>query len=134
MHKIWIGLLLLAGPVGCGQARDWAFIQAVGGMTVAKPLLKNDQLFLPLRVNVSGTEQITVKPTMLNSGLVCESVRVNRQNNEIGLTINTGQPRPGLHAHCPTAALGKLPPGTYQIFYLNPDGSRETLGGFTLAD
>lgn len=133
INKTWLGLLCLLLPMGCAaQARDWKFVQEVGGMAVSpKPLPVKGRLILPVRVNVSGTEKITIKPTMLHSGLVCEGITVTRKGNEIGLTIRTTLPLQGLRVECPNADLGELPAGDYKIVYLSPNGDKQPLSSFT---
>ncbi|HEY9842960.1 MAG: hypothetical protein ACAI44_14260 [Candidatus Sericytochromatia bacterium] len=132
MNELWLSFLCLVWPWNCGEARDWDFVQSVGGIAVAAPVRQGGRVLLPVRADVSGTEQISVKPVMLNSGLVCMGVSVVRDGQEIGLTIRTGLLQRGRDARCPAADLGDLPPGTYRIVYLSPDGSKQPLGDFSL--
>ena len=63
-----------------------------------------------MQANVSGTESITVKPSMLNSGLV----------------------RDGYSPRCPEAALGTPPAGEYRVLYTYGDKEPQALGSIAI--
>lgn len=132
MSRLWFPLWCLVFPASCTQSRDWAFVQAVGGIAIEQPKRQNQRLILPVHADVSGLTRVTVKPSLVNSGLVCETVLLTRTGQEIDLTILTGLVRQGLSPQCPAADLGYLPPGAYRVFYLSPNGEKQALGRFTL--
>jgi len=78
--------------------------------------------------NVSGIEAVTVKPTLVNSALICENTRAVVEERSIFLTIETGLVRKGTEARCPPAVLGSIAPGRYQVFYQGPAESAVPLG------
>lgn len=53
---------------------DWAFIQSVGGIRLGDPYTQDGMRWVPVIVDVSGTQTITVTPSMRNTGLVCSAV------------------------------------------------------------
>tara|TARA_R110002096_G_scaffold233764_5_gene423892 strand:- start:246 stop:677 length:432 start_codon:yes stop_codon:yes gene_type:complete len=115
----------LATPIG--QVQDWAFIESVGGMKVerAGPLLLVD-------CNVSGTETITKKPTMQNSGMGVQNLSHTRAGNKIFLTVSTSLIGKGTSAKCGNVDISNYPPGSYNVLYLNPDGTTHLLKKVTL--
>lgn len=51
---------------------DWAFVQSVGGLAIGDPYVdQNDILWIPLEVDFSGRNTISVEPTLRDSGLKC---------------------------------------------------------------
>ena len=87
---------------------------------------------LDVRANVSGLEEITTKPTVVNSALICESTTASVEGSNIYLTINTGLARDGYTPLCPSVNLGEVEPGSYQVFYRSPNGESQALGEVTL--
>ena len=78
--------------------------------------------------NVSGIEAVTVKPTLVNSALICENTRAVVEGRSIFLTIETGLVRKGTEVRCPPAVLGPIAPGRYRVFYQGPGESAVPLG------
>jgi len=112
-----------------GEERDWEFIQSVGGIAIGNPKLINDNWSLPIKCNVSGLQTFTVKPTMLNSGLVWADTEVRLKDSEIHISIETALHGMGSKtASCGPAELGELKSGTYIIKYLSPDMSTNYIG------
>ena len=85
-----------------------------------------------MQANVSGTESITVKPSMLNSGLICESVSAKVVGDTILLTLNTGLVRDGYSPRCPEAALGTPSAGEYRVLYAYGDSEPQALGSIMI--
>ncbi len=56
------------------EAMDWAFIQSVGGIRLGDPYVNQGIRWVPIFVDVSGTQTITIPPTLRNTGLVCSAV------------------------------------------------------------
>jgi hypothetical protein len=102
------------------HSQSWAFVQSVGGLLVQPPMHGEQGWALPIRANVSGIETISIKPTAINSGMVCEQTLSEIEGNNIYLTIVTGAARSNASAVCPPAILGKIAPGKYSVFYRGP--------------
>lgn len=49
----------------------WNFLQSVGGIAVGQPRLEGNIFWLPLEADLSGNRQITVAPTVTDSGRKC---------------------------------------------------------------
>lgn len=131
-----VAAILLVTIAGCDAvgSRDWQFVQSVGGLALGTPG-RDDRghVLLPLRCDVSGTQAITVQPTTMNSGLVCEAPAARVRSNTVFLTIRTfiaGSDK--AEARCPAADLGAQPAGAYSVIYLSPDGSQHPLGSIQI--
>jgi hypothetical protein len=112
-----------------GQERNWEFIQSAGGISIGVPKIENNKWVLPVLCNVAGLKEITVKPTMLNSGLVWADTEVRIKEGTIYLSMETvlvGMG--GKSSDCGPAKLGKLEPGKYKVMYLSPDKSTNSIG------
>lgn len=126
------GFLCILPLAICSEPRDWAFIQSVGGIALGSASVSEGEWSLAVRANVSGVEKITVKPTILNSALICESITASVQGGTIYLTINSGLARDGYSASCPAAHLGQAKEGSYQVFYKSSNGETQRLGEIVL--
>ena len=126
------GVLLLTGCID--EYRDWGFIQNVGGIAIGQ-VYKTDRGFsLPIRVDITGLQEITQKPRLVNSGLALKEIRFKRDGNQFLLALITTVPHNGYkNATSPDLNLGNLPPGRYSVFYLNPNGERILIGSFLAA-
>ena len=132
MSAIFVKLLCILPLAVCSEAKDWAFVQSVGGIALGAASVSEEKWSLAVRANVSGLEEVTVKPTLLNSALICESTTASVQGNDIYLTINTGLVRDDFSASCPAAKLGRVKEGSYQVFYKSPNGEAQRLGEIML--
>jgi hypothetical protein len=111
------------------SSRDWEFIQSVGGIAVGSPWRDDGgYVFLPIDCDVSGLRAITVKPTLINSALVCEAPRVRVRERSVFILICTSLPSGRHDSQCPDGELGKLSPGTYDAFYGSPGDFEHPLG------
>ena len=133
MASVLSTLMCILPLAVCSEPRGWGFVQSVGGMTIGAAVERQGGWFLPVQANVSGTESITVKPAMLNSGLICESVSAKVVGDSIFLTLNTGLVRDGYSPRCPDAALGTPPAGEYRVFYGFGEGEPQPLGRIVIA-
>lgn len=116
------------------SACDWQFVQSVGGIALGTPQ-RDDRghVLLPIRCNVSGFQTITVRPTTINSGIVCEPPLVRVRSSTVFLTIRTTIPsKRNPNARCPAADLGALAAGEYSVIYHSPDGSQHPLGSIQI--
>jgi len=120
--KIIFGLIILAIMSSCAvlgtQKRNWTFIQTVGGIKTEKPFDTYDGWYLPVELNVTGLEEITVIPTRLNSALECSNIDIKKKDSLIFLTVQTGLA--GLRTNDRSGKavnIGKLKSGKYFVFY-----------------
>ncbi|MGV3663038.1 MAG: hypothetical protein ACO1TE_22830 [Prosthecobacter sp.] len=109
---------------------SWQAVQAVGGLALGQPQRdERGHVVLPLRCNVSGLEQVTVKPTTLNSALVCEPPLVRVRGSAIYLTVRaTVATSRNKSCACTSADLGRLAAGEYSVIYRSPGGEVHPLG------
>jgi hypothetical protein len=125
---IW---LLVSLPAWAG-AENWKFVQSVGGMALGKPVLDRPGWILPVRIDVSGLDTVSVKPTVMNSALVCERVAVAIEQRNIYLTVVSGLARAGASPRCPPAELGRIDGGQYSVFYRSPGEAPVPLGDLSI--
>lgn len=117
-----------------GSARDWPYVQSVGGMALGVPRRDlRGHVLLPIHCDVSGTQAITVPPTALSSALVCLPPAVRIRPGRVLLTLRTALAgSDSFDAECPTVDLGRLPAGRYAVLYRNPDGHEHSLGSIRI--
>lgn len=99
------------------KEQPWSFVTATGGLELGSPVSVDGRWELPIRANVSGLETITLAPTTMNSGLVCDETRTRVEGRDIFLLIVTTLPHGEASARCPAAKLGALESGRYDILY-----------------
>lgn len=135
MKRLTFLMLFLTAALGLAklpavftqEARSWNFIQAVGGMKISA---EDKQLFVDC--NVSGTKTITVKPTLVNSGIGVRKVKVRRDGNKLMLTVVTSVIGKDVGPVPKPVDLSSLPDGRYQVVYLDPKGKETALGKISL--
>jgi hypothetical protein len=118
---------LTSSQVHAGE-QEWKFVQAIGGISIGVPIRSETGWLLPVRADVSGFTQITTKPTLLNSSLICERSLVSVERTNIYITLVTGLVRSPYTAACPSATLGRIASGNYRVYYRGPDEQPEYLG------
>jgi hypothetical protein len=130
MPSIAFILLLFATPVHAGlpqfltsQERDWAFIQSVGGMKVSAK-----DSTLTVECDVSGLKTVTVKPTLINSGIGVRKLKHKRDGNTILLTLSTCVIGKGITTSPKPVDLSACPEGEYSVEYLDPNRARHPIG------
>lgn len=106
---------------------DWKFIQSVGGMSAT---MKDSTLIVDC--DVSGMKTVTVKPTMINSGMGVRELKHKRDGNTILLTLVTCVIGKDVKTTPKPVDLSDYPAGEYSIQYLDPDGTRHAVGKVTL--
>lgn len=109
--------ILVMSATAFAEEQNWKFVQSVGGISVGFPALASDGWSLPIDCDISGLKKVTVKPTVLNSGIACKSVAANVEGHNIYLTVNTSIAGSGRNAQCPPASLGHIPKGEYTVYY-----------------
>ena len=120
---------LLAHSAILGTARTWEFMQSVGGVALGAPVAHRGRWSLPLLCDVSGLKKFTVKPTLLNSGLVLADTKAQVVNRDILVTIETGVVKLiSKGTECGEAKLGRIKVGHYTVYYRDPDGARHLVG------
>lgn len=128
MALTFVSLMCLLPLAVCSEPKSWSFMQSVGGIAIGEALERKGAWFLPVQANVAGLESITIKPVMLNSGLICESVSARIVGESIFLTVNAGLLRDGYTQRCPEASLGTPKAGEYRVFYGHGEGEAAPLG------
>jgi hypothetical protein len=123
--------------VGCSLAfretRDWSFIQSVGGISVGQPVSTQDGWYLPVNCDVSGLQTTTVKPTQLNSALVCYKVLATGDNQTIFISVQTSVAGSGPGtSSCRAVNIGNLRKGRYSIRYKDPNGMSHEVGSIEI--
>lgn len=135
-------LSLLLGLVSCHWlptvtpdfVASWEFLQEVGGISLgAVEKRAENSWHLSLNCDVSGLQEITIKPRKMNSALVVRKVSKRIEDQRIILSLFVGAPKEGKHgsSSCPPAMIQDAQPGTYEVFYDDPAGLRK-LGSITL--
>lgn len=116
------------------EKRDWDFVQSIGGISVNPPLQTPEGWSLPINCDVSGLRRVTVKPSTLNSALVCSNVTVSQTGNRIFITVQTALVRQDktTTSSCGAVPLGNLKPGEYEILYQNNDGTTHPIGNIEI--
>ena len=106
---------------------DWKFVQSVGGMRVS---LKDSSLVV--ECDVSGTKQVTVKPTMVNSAMGVRELKHKRDGNTIYLTLVTSVIEKGITTSPKPVDLSAYAAGEYSVQYLDQNGAKHMIGKITL--
>lgn len=114
-----------------GEPMDWTFIQSVGGIRLGDPYLRGGRYWVPVLVDVSGAQTITVTPTLRNTGLVCTSVTFSGSGSYIDfdldfwLTVYTEAESPSnggrLSSECndiPLNFMSSFGDRTYNFYYI----------------
>jgi hypothetical protein len=131
---------LLLGCVSCAalltaRRQPWTVIQSVGGLRVDEPVRQPDgSVFLPVVCNISGLDTITVKPTMINSAWVVKKIAVKCRKGRIQIQVVTCVADNKHTSVARGVVLGEMPAGTYQVEYLNTDGSTVGLREIMITD
>ena len=100
---------------------DWHFIQSTGGIRILPPEFMGGKVRLPVLYDASGVSQITCRPSVRNTGLVVDEIKVKREKSRLVLRIFTspvkdcGSTEGAGQLHY--ADLAGLPPGVYDVYY-----------------
>ena len=105
------------------EPRSWTFIQSVGGMKIS---LQGNTLSVDC--DVSGTRKVTVKPTMINSGLAVRKLEHKQVGKTIQLSLVTSVFEKGMSSSCKPLDLSAYPAGAYSVEYRDPAGATHALG------
>ena len=135
MKTITALLLILSASIAyCGltgfltkETRDWKFIQSVGGMKITQK-----ENVLHVDCDVSGLTEVTVKPTIINSGLGVRKLEHKKAGKTIQLSLITSVIEKGIKPTCKPLDLSSYAPGEYSVVYLDPDGKTHALGKVVL--
>lgn len=115
------------------KTADWEFIQKVGGIKTETPLETEDGFYLPVICNVSGKDSVTIRPTQINSALVCKKIIANVIDNKIFLTVILGAVKLNKdNCCCKSVNIGDLRTGDYYIYYKDNSSTKHKIGQFTL--
>lgn len=106
------------------HARSWRFIAERGGLSVGDPVSVRGGYQLPVTCNVSGIDTVTMRPTVIHSGLAWWKSAVRIESDLIELTVLTAEQGPNApSARCGPADLGDIASGKYHVVYRDPDGT-----------
>jgi len=117
-------IILCFALIGCSASehRDWAFMQAVGGLTVAGQ--DKNPGWLIIHGDVSGLKEFSNKPTQLNSALAVKRVEAGVHDSTIQIYVLTTLVS---DRNKNTEISGVQIPvelkGRYMVQYKNPDGT-----------
>jgi hypothetical protein len=115
------------------ETKDWDFIQKVGGIKTEQPYITEDGYYLPLKCNVSGTDSVTRKPTMVNSSMSCLKIKSTVNGNAIHLKVIAGIPLIGKSdCNCKSVQIGELKPGKYNVYYGDESSFEHPIGVFEI--
>jgi hypothetical protein len=78
--------------------------------------------------DVSGRHTFSIKPTVVNSALICKRIDVAIEAGSMYITVVTGLAAKDTSSRCPALLIGNIPPGEYQIFYRGPNENPVPLG------
>ncbi len=134
-RRLALGLAVAAGlfsTAALAQARDWSFVQSVGGLALGVPVERNGTWYLPIRCDVSGVEAVTTRPTAIHSALACDPAAVV-EGQTIVLTIVARPEESSAFADCPPVRLGRPPRGRYAVVYSGKTGERVAIGEVHIA-
>jgi len=131
----WV--VVISFVAGCSlplrETRDWSFIQSVGGISIGQPVSTQDGWYLPVYCDVSGLKKTTIKPTQLNSALVCRKALTSRDNQTILISVQTGVVGDGPEtSSCRAVNIGNLGKGRYSIKYKDPNGTTHEVGSIEI--
>ena len=132
MSTVFATVLCLSSLIASCTPRDWSFVESVGGLAIEGASLNGSEWRLAVRVNVSGLERVTTRPTAVNSGLVCREMATRVRGSNIYLTVMVGVARDGYSVKCTEARLGPVKEGQYKIYYEDPNGELHSLGEIVL--
>lgn len=106
----------------------WKFIEAVGGIAIGQPLRKPQNVYLPIRCDVSGLTEITKRPTTINSALSVKAIKTKIEEQKIYISLKTGLVSKNGTCMCSGVDLGDLPAGNYEVIYYGSDREEHSLG------
>ena len=87
---------------------------------------------LTVDCDVSGLRKVTTKPTMIHSGIGVRKLKQMRDGNTILLTLVTCVIGKGITTSPTPVNLSAYPAGSYSVHYLDPDGTRHSVGQITI--
>jgi hypothetical protein len=108
---------------------DWDFVQKAGGVEVTTVKLGNGRVAAKVRFNPSGTQAITCRPSLMNSGLIFDKASVRVNGDEVRIKVYTARIKNG--GARPDTMMVQLPRhanGNYRLRYENPDHSFFEMG------
>ncbi|MCW9015209.1 MAG: hypothetical protein OQL06_15690 [Gammaproteobacteria bacterium] len=132
-----LSLLLLVITASCTDVesteRSWSFVQSVGGLKVGQPYTEQNIHYLPITVDVSGLQEITIKPTMLNSALMCSRTGHLVKGNEVYISIYTSSINDTANKNCSSIPLINIEEGNYTVYYNTESSEMHKLGTITIS-
>jgi hypothetical protein len=99
---------------------SWEYLQSVGGISVGQPRLADNNLWLPLTVDLSGNRSITQAPTVTDTGRKCIRATLQQTNTlttpvgfyDLALQVHSGTTEQRAEGSCSEVPLftGSLKP------------------------
>jgi hypothetical protein len=119
MKQLAAGLLALLPLAALAGPEPWSSIQAAGGLSVGPPFSSTDGWLLVVRANLRGPTRLN--DTQANSAPACTRTQAVIEDRNIYLTVISGPVASKIASVCPAARIGRLPAGTYKVFYRGPN-------------
>ena len=131
--RLFLILPLILSCTNCtAELQSWSFVQSVGGVSIEEPYEEHDAFYLPIKVDVSGLQEITHKPTMLNSALMCSRTGHAIIGNEVHISIYTSVVNDTAGTNCKRIPLLGIKDGEYSVFYKTEIDGKHLLGNITI--
>ena len=129
----FLALLFIAScSIYTAELQSWGFVQSVGGIAIYEPYKEQDIYYLPIKVDASGLQEITHKPTMLNSALMCSRTGHLIVGNEIYISIYTSVINETVSTNCKSIPLLGVKKGEYSVYYSTEIDGKHLLGNITI--
>lgn len=123
----------MLSSAACAQEQPWSFVQTVGGLKLGQAVRRPNGWMLPIDANISGLATITMQPSKVNPGMVCEETKARLEGQSIYITLVTGTAKPGTASRCPPVFIGPVTAGRYAVFYRYGGQVPVALGDVVLA-
>lgn len=115
------------------ELKSWSFVQSVGGIAIYTPYKEKGTYYLPIKVDVSGIQEITRRPTILNSALMCSRTGYLLIGNEIRISIYTSVANKAAGKNCKSIPLPGIQNGKYAVYYSTDIDGNHLLGNITIS-
>ena len=134
MKLFLLALLFIAScSASTAELQSWSFVQSVGGIAIYEPYKEQDIYYLPIKVDASGLQEITHKPTMLNSALMCSRTGHLIIGNEVHISIYTSVINDTASTNCKSVPLLGIKEGKYSVYYSTEIDGKHLLGTITIS-
>jgi len=134
MKSLFLSALLIVTSCSAytAELKSWEFVQSVGGIAIYEPYQEQGIYYLPIKVDVSGLQEITHKPTMLNSALMCSRTGHLIVGNEVHVSIYTSVIDKTASNNCKSIPMLNIKEGKYSVYYNTEIDGKHLLGEITI--